>query len=529
MSLNKKISRIGIMLCASTLLVSTKLPAQYNIQNEQTRDPIVEKIVKEATDNSQLEPLAFELLDVVGPRLVGTPQMRKANEWAVEKFQSWGIDAKNEQFGEWRGWQRGISHIDMVYPHTKTLNGTQLAWSPSTEGKAIEGEVIVLPTFTDATAFTQWLPRAKGKYVMTSVYQPTGRPDHNWSEYGRAESFEKMKQNRDSIQQAYNENLKNIGLSANSIPAKLEEAGAIGIISSFWSREFGANKIFGARTHSVPSVDLSLEDYGQLYRLSQNGIAPKLKIETSSKELGDVPSFNTIAQIKGSEFPNEYVILSAHLDSWEGGSGATDNGTGTLAMMEVARVLKTVFPNPKRTILIGLWGSEEQGLNGSRSFVLDNPAIVEKTQAVFNLDNGTGRVAEINGSGFVHAYDFMGRWLQSVPNNITQDIQTTFPGSPSGGGSDHASFTAAGVPAFMLSALSWGYFSNTWHTNLDTYDKIVFDDLIDNVILTAILTYKAAQEDTLVDRQQRVMPSKLDGTPSSWPAIRQPRRNGAGY
>ncbi|NQD70277.1 M20/M25/M40 family metallo-hydrolase [Sphingobacterium shayense] len=529
MALRNKIFRFGFTLCVGSLITSTHLYAQYNVQAEQKLDPVVENIVKEATNNSQLERLAFELLDVVGPRLVGTPQMTKANEWAVKTFQSWGIDAKNEKFGEWRGWERGISHIDMVYPHTKTLTGTQLAWSPSTEGKAIVGDVILLPDFADATSFTKWLPQAKGKYVMTSVYQPTGRPDHNWVEYGTPESFQKIKKQRDSIQQAYNDNLKNIGLSPNSIPGKLEEAGAIGVISSFWSREFGANKIFGSRTTKVPSIDLSLEDYGQLYRLSKNGIIPKLKIETSSKELGDVPSFNTIAQIKGTEFPNEYVILSAHLDSWEGGSGATDNGTGTLAMMEVARVLKTVFPNPKRTILIGLWGSEEQGLNGSRAFVLDNPEIVEKTQAVFNLDNGTGRVANINGSGFVHAYDFMGRWLQAVPNKITKDIQTSFPGSPGGGGSDHASFTAAGVPAFMLSSLSWGYFSNTWHTNLDTYDKLVFDDLIQNVILTAVLTYKAAQEEKLVDREQRVMPVGPDGTPSTWPAIRQPRRNGAGY
>src|SRR5690606_20808765 len=235
---------------------------------------------------------------------------------------------------------------------------------------------------------------------------------------------------------------------------------------------------------------------------------------------------NTIAEIKGSQFPDEYVILSAHLDSWEGGSGATDNGTGTIAMMEVARVLKKILPNPKRTILIGLWGSEEQGLNGSRAFVLDNPAVVEKTQAVFNLDNGTGRVANIDGSGFVHAYDFIGRWLNEVPREITKDIKTTFPGSPGGGGSDHASFVAAGVPAFMLSSLSWGYFTNTWHTNLDTYDKLVFDDLRYNVILTAVMTYMAAQEDELVDRERRVLP---EGNGQGWPSIRQPRRTGVCY
>jgi len=498
-------------------------------QQSQALPPVIQQIVYEANDGSQLEQLAFELLDVVGPRLVGTPQMTKANEWAVEKFNSWGIAAENQQFGEWRGWERGISHIDMTYPRLKTLAGTQLAWSPSTKGKSIEAEVIGLPDFKDSLSFRNWLPNAKGKYVMISMPQPTGRPDANWKEYGTPESFEKMKKAREAQISAWNAKLRATGMNQNSIPSILEEAGAVGILTSNWSGEFGANKIFGSRTHTVPSLDISLEDYGILHRLSEKGHKPKIKVETSSKDLGNVPSFNTIATIKGSEFPDEYVILSAHLDSWEGGSGATDNGTGTIAMMEVARILKKIIPNPKRTILIGLWGSEEQGLNGSRAFVLDNPEVVEKTQAVFNLDNGTGRVAQINGSGFVHAYDFIGRWLAAVPKEITKDIATTFPGSPGGGGSDHASFVAAGVPAFMLSSLSWGYFNNTWHTNLDTYDKLVFDDLKYNVILTAILTYKASEEPTLVDRERRVLPADRDGNPSAWPPIRQPRRTGVGY
>lgn len=517
------------LLCLCLGWSSVSVNAQRFTQPEQQLEPIVEQIVAEAKEHSQLEDLAFELLDVIGPRLVGTPQMTAANEWAVKTFKSWGIDAQNEQFGKWHGWERGISHIDMTHPRLKTLAGTQLAWSPTTDGKTIEGEVISLPDIQDSVAFQEWLPQVKGKYVMISMPQPTGRPDHNWKEYARAESFEKMKKRRDSLQEAWNARIQATGLAPYSLPSVLEEAGAVGILSSYWSGEFGANKIFGARSHQVPSLDISLEDYGALYRLAERGYKPRIQVETSSQHRGEVPSFNTIAQIKGTELPDEYVILSAHLDSWEGGSGATDNGTGTLAMMEVARVLKKVLPNPKRTILIGLWGSEEQGLNGSRAFVLDHPEIMEKTQAAFNLDNGTGRVAQINGSGFLHAYDFMGRWLAAVPQEITRDIETTFPGSPSGGGSDHVSFIAAGVPGFMLSALSWGYFTNTWHTNLDTYDKIVFDDLVDNVILTAVLAYKASEEPTLVNREQRVLPRDATGKPDSWPQIRQPRRSGVGY
>lgn len=495
----------------------------------QTLDPIVSKIVEEVNKNSQLEPLAFELLDVVGPRLVGTPGMTKANEWALKKFESWGIPARNQQFGEWEGWERGISHIDMVYPRIKTLAGTQLAWSPSTKGKTIEGEVISLPEIKDSLEFQRWLPNVKGKYVMISMPQPTGRPDHDWEKYGTKESIAKMNKERDSLAMAWANRIRATGYNVNSIPGLLENAGAVGILTSNWSKEFGANKIFGARSKKVPTLDISLEDYGILYRLAQGGVKPRIAVNTASKTLGQVPSFNTIAEIKGTEKPDEYVILSAHLDSWEGGSGATDNGTGTLAMMEAARVLKQILPNPKRTILIGLWGSEEQGLNGSRSFVLDNPEIVEKTQAVFNLDNGTGRVETINGSGFIHAYDYVGRWLSAVPQHITKDIKTEFPGSPGGGGSDHASFVAAGIPAFMLSSLSWGYGQSTWHTNLDTYDKLVFDDLKWNVIIAAVMAYKASEEPGLVNREQRVLPLGRDGKPQPWPAIRQPRRTGVGY
>ncbi|UZJ65111.1 M20/M25/M40 family metallo-hydrolase [Sphingobacterium sp. KU25419] len=522
----------GILGCALVLsfaLVENGFAQGRFQQENQVLEPIVQKIVAEANDHSQLESLAFELLDVVGPRLVGTPGMTRANEWALAKFESWGISAKNQKFGEWKGWERGISHIDMVTPRVKSLAGTQLAWSPSTKGKTVQAEVIALPDVKDSISFKNWLPGVKGKFVMISMPQPTGRPDHNWAEFGTKESIEKMNRSRDSLTVLWNNRIQASGVSANSIPSLLEEAGAAGILTSNWSKEFGANKIFGARSYKVPSLDISLEDYGMLYRLAEKGIKPKISVETASKDLGNVPSFNTIAEIKGTEFPNEYVILSAHLDSWEGGSGATDNGTGTIAMMEVARILKKILPNPKRTILIGLWGSEEQGLNGSRSFVLDNPEIVENTQAVFNLDNGTGRVERINGSGFVHAYDFISRWMAAVPNAVTKDIKTEFPGSPGGGGSDHSSFVAAGVPAFMLSSLSWGYFSNTWHTNLDTYDKLVFDDLKYNVILTAVMTYKASEEPQLVNREQRVLPVGRDGKPGVWPPIRQPRRTGVGY
>ena len=257
----------------------------------------------------------------------------------------------------------------------------------------------------------------------------------------------------------------------------------------------------------------------------KNDIKPKVRVVSTSKDLGVVPTFNTIGIIPGVEKPDEYVVLSAHFDSWDGATGATDNGTGTIVMMEAMRILKSVYPNPKRTILVGHWGFEEGGLNGSRAFVEDFPEIIDNIQAVFNQDNGTGRVVNIGGQGFLNSYDYISRWLAPVPAKIKSNIKTDFPGMPGGGGSDYASFVAVGVPAFSLSSLSWEYGNYTWHTNRDTYDKIVFDDVRNNVILTAILTYMASEDDTKASREKRIMPiNPRTGKESSWPRKRSPRR-----
>lgn len=487
---------------------------------------IVNKIVAEGNDNSQLENLAHQLMDVIGPRLVGTPQMKAANDWAVNTYKSWGIEAKNEAWGKWRGWERGISHIDMVSPRVVSLHGTQLAWSPPTPKNGTMAETITLPTVKDAQAFASWLPNVKGKFVLVSMPQPTGRPDYNWQEFATDESFAKMKKQREELTEQWSKNLENMG-QGRDLNKVLEKAGAVGIVQSYWSKGFGANKIFSANTDKIPVVDLSLEDYGLLYRLTEKGDKPVIKVMTQSKDLGVVPTFNTIATIPGKELPNEYIVLSAHFDSWDGGTGATDNGTGTLTMMEAARILKKVYPNPKRTIIIGHWGSEEQGLNGSRAFVEDHPEVIDGLQASFNQDNGTGRVVDISGQGFLNAYDYIGRWLEAVPSDITKHIETTFPGTPGGGGSDYASFVAVGAPAFSLSSLSWSYGTYTWHTNLDTYDKIVFDDVRNNAILTAILAYKASEDAEKTSRVKSVLPlDKRTGEQMTWPVPRSPNRNG---
>jgi Zn-dependent M28 family amino/carboxypeptidase len=218
-------------------------------------------------------------------------------------------------------------------------------------------------------------------------------------------------------------------------------------------------------------------------------------------------------------------MLSAHYDSWEGGSGATDNASGSLLMLETMRILMEVYPNPRRTILIGLWSGEEQGLNGSRAFTEDHPEVVEGLQALWNQDNGTGRIVNLSAQGLVGAGASLARWMSLVPQEVSQFVDLNLPGSPGGGGSDYASFVCWGAPGFSLGALSWDYGSHTWHTHRDTYDKLVFDDLRNNVVLTASLTYLSANDPTFVDRTRRSVMTGRGGGPASWPTCQPATRS----
>lgn len=519
----------NIVFATFAFALSTGLyQAQIKVASSEQLNPVVQNFVNEVNNNSQLETMARELLDGIGPRLVGTPEMEAANDWSVKKLQSWGIEASKQEYGTWKGWQRGISHFDMTYPRAKSLTATQLAWSPATK-KPIEAEVIILPPVKTKAEFEAWLPNAKGKVVLISQNRSIGRPDYQIKEFATPELYDKLKKQIDTESKEYNDYLKTIDYNSSTLSKALEKAGAAAIGTCTWTGIMGADRIFGAKTEKIPMFDVDLEDYGMLYRLAEAGKKPMIKINTESKSLPLAKTFNTIGMIKGKEKPNEYVILSAHLDSWDGAQGATDNGTGTLTMLEAMRILKKYYPNNKRTIIIGLWCGEEQGLNGSRAFVADHPEIIKGTQAAFNQDNGTGRVVNIGGQGFVNSYEFIGKWLQAVPKQLRDYIETSFPGMPAGGGSDNASFTAAGVPGIGLSSLNWGYFGYTWHTTKDTYDKIVFDEVKGNAVLTATLAYMASEEPELVSKEKRVMPVNGKGEVAKWPEAKAPARNSDEY
>ncbi|MEX2177539.1 MAG: M20/M25/M40 family metallo-hydrolase [Gemmatimonadaceae bacterium] len=503
-----------------------------------TNDPVLRRLWTLGMDSSQTWPLMQALLDSVGPRLTGSPGQAAGNEWLLAKYRSWGIPARAERYGTWMGWRRGVTHVDLVQPRVRSLEAMMLAWSPGTpRGAPVEAAVVTLPDAQTAAEFDAWLPQVRGKFVMVSFAQPTCRPDASWREFAPDTGMvSRMRAQRTAAQQAWGRRVMRatgdttLAAANRALPARLAAAGARGLFTHQWSNGWGVDKIFNARPgQTIPSINLSCEDYGLVFRLAENRQGPVVRVQAESQNLGEVPVFNVIGEIRGSEKPDEYVMLSAHFDSWDGSSGATDNGTGTVTMLEAMRILKAAYPHPRRTIVVGHWSGEEQGLVGSRAFAADHPEIVSGLQALFNQDNGTGRVVNISASGLVDATGSLASWLSRVPRDITRHINFGFVGSPAGGGSDHASFGCHGAPGFGLGSLSWEYGTYTWHTNRDTFDKIVFDEVKNNVVLAAMLVYLASEDPETVSRTRANLFNPFTGRPGQWPACQVPPRNSADW
>src|SRR6476620_2782909 len=515
--------------------VSTLPPQTSNAQSRisANNDPVIQKILAEARDNSQLYPLAQELLDSIGPRLTASIEQKRATDWALALYRRWGIPVRAEQYGTWMQWRRGIAHIDLVAPRSRPLEGMLSTWSPGTKG-TVEGPVVLFPKIQTPAEFEAALPQVAGKFVLFSFPWPSCRPDTNWKEFATPESFERMQNERkEAFDKWYTGRLRKSGLRGTALIQRLADAGALGIVTLLvpppGPQGWGTYKISTTIAEKIPEVGLGCEDYGLVFRLAENNQDPILRVNADAEFTGEVPVSNVSAELRGKEKPNEYVVLSGHFDSWDPASGATDNGSATVMMMEAMRILKAVYPNPKRTIIAAHWSGEEQGFNGSRAFVTDHPEIVNGVQAIFDQDNGTGRVMKISMEGFIGSDAFLRRWLSKMPNEITRPIGLASPGTPSQG-IDAASFTCHGAPAFSLGSVEWDYKAYTWHTNRDTFDKLVFDDLKNNAMLFAMLAYLASEDPERVPREPRVTATDAKtGQPTAWPACKSPARSSAGY
>jgi carboxypeptidase Q len=556
-------TRFSFVSVAALACVAVVKP--LTAQTFPTPDPVIKRIYALGMDSTDVYRQAHVLLDSLGPRLMGTPNIKRAQDWLVNTYKSWGIDAKEEKYGTWRGWERGYSHIDLISPRIRSLEGQMVGYSPGTGGKDVILSTIILPRFKDSTEFVKWLPQAKGKLVLTAPPKLSCRPQEQWVAMGTPESVRRIDSLNAAIGADWQARIRATGysmaLGGGSLGVRLEQGGAGGIITSRPKLVlgagggrggagggrggrggaaqsvsinvnlangtatidstslaaalaaavgrgggslggYGAMEVFETYNVKTPAIALDCEDYGLVYRLTEAGDTPKIKLNLQGKLLGEQPVFNVVAMVKGSEKPDEYVVLSSHFDSWDGSSGATDNGTGTLTMLEAMRILRQVYPHPKRTIIAGHWSGEEEGEVGSKAFTEDHPEVIKELQAVFNQDNGTGRIQRMGGGGMVKSPEHLSLWMSKVPLEFKSAVAVNAPGGPSGGSSDGASFTCYGVPTNDLGAASWDYNSLTWHTERDTYDKVVFDDLKFNATFTAMMAYMASEDPTMVPHEK---------------------------
>jgi carboxypeptidase Q len=513
------------------LILSSPLAAQFGQARGFTvDDPVLHRLWTLGMDSSSAEAFGQVLFDSLGPRLTASPGMTAAQDWLVQTYTRMGISVRKEQYGTWRSWRRGRTHVDLVAPRARSLEATMLSWSPGTGNRPVRGDVIVLPDVADSNALVQWLPQARGKFVLVSFAQPTCRPDTSWAAHTSHENYDRMRAQRDTASRAWTQRIAHTGYPGGrngiaNLSRRLEQGGVAGVLTSTWAQGWGVDRIFETWDERAPVLDVSCEDYGLLYRLASHNQGPVIEATADAQPLGEVPVFNVVAVIPGTQVPNEYVMLSAHFDSWDGASGATDNGTGTITMLEAMRLLKLAYPNPRRTILVGHWSAEEQGLVGSHAWVADHADIVNGLQALFNQDNGTGRVTALSASGFINAGADLARWMSRLPAELTNGVTLSAPGSPGGGGTDHSSFVCIGAPGFGLFSEFADYFSYTWHTTRDTYDKIMWDDVRNNATLTAMLVYLASEDPGRVSRDRRtVLQPGQNGQPGTWPTCDEPPR-----
>lgn len=403
---------VPILLVSAHRAVAQGAPATDSLpRGFPTSDPVVQRIYDEGMHHSQTAALAQALMDSIGPRLTGSPANRAANQWLIHIYTDWRIPVRNEQYGTWRDWTRGPSSVTLIAPRDRVLEATQLPWSATTPPSGIMGDVLALPTpdqVHDSAGFAQWLTtNGRGKYLLISPVQPSCRPDSSWREWAAPSTYQAILAARDSAEARWRASIALAGHDRHALMMEVARAGVAGLLSNRWSEGWGVDKVMGSYSTETPIWDVMCEDYSLLARLAEHNQHPRVRaIAQATVSPTESPVYNTIAELKGTEHPDQYVMLSAHLDSWDAGSGATDNGTGTIVMLEAMRLLKLAYPHPERTILAGHWSGEEEGEIGSSAFAADHPEVLKGLQAQLTQDNGTGTLT---------LSIPMGSWMHPLP------------------------------------------------------------------------------------------------------------------
>ncbi|HMF95434.1 MAG TPA: M20/M25/M40 family metallo-hydrolase [Vicinamibacterales bacterium] len=523
------------------LVLAAAVAPFVGAQTEKLDYPMLGKIRDEGLSHSQVMDHVSWLSDVYGPRLTGSPAIQQASEWVMKTFNEWGLaNVHQERWAFGQGWslQRFSAHL--IEPQVQPIIGLPHEWSSPTKG-AVVADVVRVRIASEAD-FATYHGKLAGKIVLTQparrVRMLEGpivlRMDDKWTAEaqttpvpdpaaggGRGNTAASLRQ---KIADFY---------AAEGVVAVLDRGSdsdmAAGGSDLSWQQQHpDGGTIFptgsGPRDANAgknpPEVTLAVEHYNRMVRILDKRIPVKMELNVDARFHDETTpnGFNTIAEIPGTDLASEVVMVGAHFDSHAYATGATDNATGSAAMIEAMRILKAVGARPRRTIRIGLWGGEEQGLLGSRAYIRDHFADVEtmtlkaehaKLAAYFNSDNGTGKVRGIWMQGNMAARPIFEQWIAPL-----RDLGVTILAPRSVSQTDHLSFDKAGLPAFQFVVDRLEYNSRTHHSNMDTFDRVQRDDMVQQATVVAVFAYDAAMRDEKLPRKALPAPQRGRGTTS---------------
>ncbi|MCU0379352.1 MAG: M20/M25/M40 family metallo-hydrolase [Bacteroidales bacterium] len=509
-----KIRKTGI-----TLLLMLTMPLLLHSQSENVDLVMVYKIKQEGSRNSKMEELAFGLTDMTGPRLTGSTGNNRGNEWAKKKMEELGFqNVRIEEAGDFTrgGWDNLKTYAAMTAPYYANFACNPVAWTGSTKG-LVKSEVVLVDVKSE-TDIEKYKGKLSGKIVMmpstsATPYQinfeplatrltdeelkaltkesiPAGRRPGGGQPYDMA-AMMAQRQLRTKITEL---------IRSEGAAVILNNSGTYNIPGSN-----GAGYTAG-NPEPVAELNIPLEAFGRIERLLKNNVPVEMEVEIKNNFFASPKVYNVIGEIPGTDklLKNEVVLLGAHIDSWHGGTGAADNASGCIVMMEALRILKALNVAPKRTIRIALWGGEEQGLYGSRGYVSkylvdqsnnQNKPDFDKFAAYFNMDNGSGRYRGIYLQQNESVRTIFEEWL-----NPFNDLGASTITIRNTSGTDHQSFDRYGLPAFQFIQDDLEYW-RSYHTPMDTWERLVMEDLKINAIITASFAYNAAMRNEKLPRK----------------------------
>ncbi len=486
-------------------------------QNETLDTNMMAKIRDEGLNHSQVMEIAFRLTDANGPRLMQSPGYFKAANWAKAELTSWGlVNANLEPWGKWgKGWELEKYYLAMTSPYYEPLIGFPKTFSRGTKGLA-HSEVVLIDV-KDSSGLSAYQGKLKDKIVMLKRNDSLPLAfKADVVRYADSDLF-KMMIFDPKARVTPNNAFASFVAAARLLAATkkfADQEGALGMITTSPRNSDGTVFVQNGIPYNADmdpglnDISIGYEHFMTIQRLLQHQIPVTLDLELHAKIFpDDQQGYNVIAEIPGTDkdLKDQLVMIGGHLDSWQGSTGATDNGAGSAVMLEAVRILKAVGINPRRTIRIALWGGEETGLHGSRNYVKNHftdtttkkfNAEGDKLSVYLNLDNGTGKIRGIYLQGNSAVKPVFEQWFKPFHDlgAATLTLENT-------GGTDHLSFDAIGLPAFQFIQDPMDYGSRTHHSNMDSYDHLSGEDMKQAATIIASFVYDAAQRDEKMPRK----------------------------